>query len=117
MTKYVEVPVSADGSVTIEVEDLDGGRTMRGGGGGAQLVEQSTHTLQESLHGLSDALQDIVGELRHASEVKRIEVELGLKLTGEAGFVVAKFGGEANFRVQVRWEPPDIPVVIDPDEE
>lgn len=113
MTKFVEVPVSADGSVTVEVEDVGGGRTMRGGGNGARLVEQSTHTLQESLHGVSDALQDIVGELRHASEVKRIEVELGLRLTGEAGFVVAKCGGEANFRVQVRWEPPDSPVAVE----
>lgn len=116
MSKFVEVPVSADGSVTIEVEDADGGRVMRGGGSGSQLVEQSTHTLQESLHGLSDALQDIVAELRNASEVTRIEVELGLRLMGEAGFVVTKFGGEANFRVMVRWEPPEKIGFVDPDE-
>jgi hypothetical protein len=116
LTKFVEVPVSADGSVTIEVDEVDGGRAMRGGGSRSALMEQSTQTLQEGLHGLSDALQDIVAELRHASEVTRIEVELGLKLTGEAGFVVTKFGGEANFRVMVRWEPPDKIGYVDPDE-
>jgi Trypsin-co-occurring domain 1 len=30
-------------------------------------------------------------------------VELGLKLAGEAGMVIARVGTEANFRVLVRW--------------
>jgi hypothetical protein len=107
VTSFVEVPVSSGGSVTVEVDESNGGRTMRGGGNGAQLVEQSTRTLEESLGGIGGALEHIVAELRHASEVKTVKVELGLRLTGEAGFVVAKCGAEANFRVVVRWERTD----------
>jgi hypothetical protein len=98
------MPLSAGGSVTVEVED-GAGRTMRGGGdSGSHLIEQSTHTLEESLGGIGGALEHIVAELRHAPQVKAIDVELGLKVSGEAGFVVAKAHGEANFRVLVRWE-------------
>ena len=109
MSRFVEVPVSSGRSVTVEVDDAGGGRTMRGGGGGdgAALIERSERTLEESLGGIGDALQHIVSELRHAPEVKSVDVELGLRLTGEAGFVVAKCGAEANFRVQVRWERAD----------
>ena len=103
MSRFVEVPVSSGGSITIEVEDA-GGRTMRGGGEGAALVERSTHTLEENLAGVGGALENIVSELRHAPEVKAIDVELGLKVSGEAGFVVARGGAEANFRVLVHWE-------------
>jgi hypothetical protein len=93
--------------VTIEVEE-PGGRTMRGGGGsGAELIERSSHTLEESLGGISVALRDIVAQLNGAAGVKAIDLELGLKLSGEAGFVVAKGGAEANFRVLVHWERPD----------
>jgi hypothetical protein len=99
--------VASGGSVTVEVDEVGGGRTMRGGGDGSQLIERSTHTLEESLDGIGDALQHIVSELHHAPEVKGIDVELGLKLTGEAGFVVAKGGAEANFRVLIRWERAD----------
>jgi hypothetical protein len=106
VTSFVEVPVSSGGSVTFEVSE-NGGRTMRGGNGngnGAQLIEQSARTLEDGLCGIGSALQHIVGELRHAPEVKAIDVELGLKLCAETGFVVAKCGGEANFRVLVQWE-------------
>ena len=104
MARFVEVPVSSGGSITVEVDEAGAGRTMRGGGNGAQLVEQSTQTLEESLGGIGSALEHVVAELHHAPEVRSIDVELGLRLTGEAGFVVAKCGGEANFRVLVRWE-------------
>jgi hypothetical protein len=107
VTRFVEVPVSSGGSVTVEVEDAGGGRAMRGGGDGAALIERSEKTLEESLGGIGDALQHIVSELRHAPEVTGVDVELGLRLTGEAGFVVAKAGAEANFRVLVRWERTD----------
>jgi hypothetical protein len=105
LSRFVEVPVSSGGSVTVEIDEGPaGGRTMRGGGsGGTELVERSTQTLEDSLGGLGSALRHIVADLHHAREVERIDVELGLKLTGEAGFVVAKCGGEANFRVRVRW--------------
>ena len=103
MSRFVEVPLSSGGSLTVEVEE-GGGRTMRGGGDGSALIERSTHTLEENLDGVGSALQNIVSELRHAPEVKAIDVELGLKVSGEAGFVVAKGGAEANFRVLVRWE-------------
>jgi hypothetical protein len=104
VTRFVEVPLSSGGSLTVEVEDGGGGRTMRGGGDGSALIERSTHTLEESLDGVGGALENIVSELRHAPEVKAIDVELGLKVSGEAGFVVAKGAAEANFRVLVRWE-------------
>jgi hypothetical protein len=91
----------------VEIDEAPAGRTMRGGSDGSALVEQSTQTLEQSLGGIGSALQHIVSELRHAPEVKAIDVELGLKLTGEAGFVVAKAGGEANFRVLVQWKRGD----------
>jgi hypothetical protein len=102
--KLVEVPLASGGSLTVEVEEGGGGRTMRGDGDGAELIERSAHTLEDSLDGVGSALENIVAELRHAPEVKAIDLELGLKVSGEAGFVVAKAGAEANFRVLVRWE-------------
>ena len=60
-----------------------------------------------SLATIVPALQEIVEKLRGvSSELSQIEVELGLKLTGEAGMVIARAGAEANFRVLVRWERP-----------
>lgn len=108
MSRLVEVPLASGGSVTVEVDDLPPARTMRGGDPrGASFVDQGTRTLEDSLATVVPALREVVGKLRYVSkELSEIEVELGLKLTGEAGMVVAKAGAEANFRVLVRWARP-----------
>lgn len=103
MSRLVEVPLASGGSITVEVDD--GPRVMRGGDRGADLVERGGRTLDESLGAIAPALQEVLNKLRGvSSELSQIEVELGLKLTGEAGMVVARAGAEANFRVLVRWE-------------
>jgi hypothetical protein len=107
MSRLVEVPLASGGSITVEVDEPLGARTMRGGDRGAELVERGGRTLEESLGTIAPALHEIVEKLRGvSSELSQIEVELGLKLTGEAGMVVARAGAEANFRVLVRWERP-----------
>ncbi len=105
MSRLIEVPLASGGSITVEVDDIGGTRTMRGGDRGAELVERGGRTLDESLGAIAPALQEVLDKLRGvSSELSQVEVELGLKLTGEAGMVVARAGAEANFRVLVRWE-------------
>jgi hypothetical protein len=107
MSRLVEVPLAGGGSITVEVDEVAGARTMRGGDRGAELVERSGRTLEESLGAVTPALHEVLDKLRGvSSELSQIEVELGLKLTGEAGMVVARAGAEANFRVLVRWQRP-----------
>jgi hypothetical protein len=108
MSRLVEVPLASGGSITVEVDDVNGARTMRGGSDrGAELVERGGQTLEQSLGAIAPALHEVLDKLRSVSrELAEIEVELGLKLTGEAGMVVAKAGAEANFRVLVRWQRP-----------
>lgn len=108
MSRFVEVPLASGGSVTVEVDELPSSRTMRGGDSrAASFVEQGSCTLEDSLTTVVPALREVMDKLRDVSkELSEIEVELGLKLTGEAGMVVAKAGAEANFRVLVRWARP-----------
>ena len=107
MSRLVEVPLASGASITVEVDDPPGARTMRGGERPSALVEQGGRTLEESLVTVAPALHEVIGKLREVStDLSEIEVELGLKLTAEAGMVVAKAGAEANFRVLVRWQRP-----------
>lgn len=104
VTRLVEVPVESGGSILFEVDAPAEGRTMRGGPAGGELIERGRHTLEQSLGAVAPALAKLLEELRGVShELNEVEVELGLKLAGEAGMVIARAATEANFRVLVRW--------------
>lgn len=92
--------------------------TMRGGGAGLgpltralghresrePLIERGTQTLEQSVAAISPALRAVLEELRRIStDLTQIELEVGLKLTGEAGMVLARAGTEANFQVHLTW--------------
>jgi NTP-dependent ternary system trypsin peptidase co-occuring protein len=107
MGRLMEVPLESGGAIVVEVDERSAARTMRGGGDAGSLVERGGRTLEQSLGGIVPALREAIDRLREvSSELSEVEVELGLKLTAEAGMVVAKAATEANFRVMVRWQRP-----------
>lgn len=45
----------------------------------------------------------IIEEMRSIDPSTEVEVEFGLKLTANAGAIIATIGGEANYRLTLRW--------------
>ncbi len=119
MSRLIEMPLADGGSVAVEVSDADGassgqadsGPVLRGGQGAMRgpgtrepLIESATHTLEASVAKVVPALRAVLAELRSISgDLTQIELEVGLKLTGEAGMVLARAGAEANFQVHLTW--------------
>jgi hypothetical protein len=119
VSKLIELPLADGGSVAVEVSDADGASagvadsgpilrggqgTMRGAGMREPLIESATQTLEASVAKVVPALRAVLEELRGISgDLTQIELEVGLKLTGEAGMVLARAGAEANFQVHLTW--------------
>ncbi|HEV2780439.1 MAG TPA: CU044_2847 family protein [Actinophytocola sp.] len=67
-------------------------------------VAEAGDTLQEAVLRLRPAVDAIVTGMRGlASSPDKVKVEFGIKLTAEAGVVVARASTEANFKVCVEW--------------
>ncbi len=104
MSRLIEVAVASGESITVEVEDAAGGPRMRGGERPAELIERSGRTLEEGLGAVAPALRAVLAEVRGVSnDLSEIKLEVGLKLTGEAGMVLARAGAEAHFVVHLTW--------------
>lgn len=103
LSRVVEVPLADGGSILVEVEDATGGPVVRGRGGAVD-VAQLTEPLESVLAGLGPATQAVLGQLRGLGEMPHeIEVEFAVKLTADARIVIARAGGEANFRIALKW--------------
>lgn len=104
MKRLVEFPLQDGGSVLVEVEESDeaeGGivRVAREG----EVTVKAPQTFETALDKMKPVTSAIVSKLRDLAP-DRIQVEIGVKLSTEAGVVIASAATEANFRVTLTWE-------------
>jgi hypothetical protein len=101
------VPFRIEGAqgetIPVEVdEELSGVvRSARPG----ELAEEARQSLEAALERVAPAAGALIGKLRAAVEgVDSVNVQFGIKLSGEVGAIVAKTSVDANFTVSVTWK-------------
>ncbi|MFF0950141.1 CU044_2847 family protein [Rhizobium leguminosarum] len=70
-----------------------------------EIVASSTKSFGEAMSTFKAYvanLQDLLSDLVIAPS--EVSVELGLKLTGSAGFVIAKAGAESEIKISLSWK-------------
>lgn len=104
------MPLAEGGSILVEVDEVIGGSVVRGRGA-AVGPTQLTEPLEHVLAALGPATRALVSQLRALTDSPHeIEVEFAVKLSADAKIIIARAGGEANFRIVLRWaRTPDAP--------
>ena len=108
MSAVLEVPLAEGGSILVEVDEPHDSPAVRG------HPAASLPPLAESLEGvlarLGPVARALVSQVRELTDSpQEIEIEFAVKLSADARIVVARAGGEANFRILLKWRrPPDV---------
>ncbi|TDQ53460.1 CU044_2847 family protein [Actinorugispora endophytica] len=77
------------------------GRVSRG----ADAVTAAVASLPDVLKQVRSVVDDTLTELRStADSPSEIEIEFGVRLSGQFGAVMTKAGGEANLQVRLLWK-------------
>jgi Trypsin-co-occurring domain 1 len=108
VTHLVEFPLEDGSSVLVEVEEAaeSPGRVTRGWRE-ERVTARAQSTFEESIGKITPATRSMVERLRDFPDPPdQIEVEFGIRLSGEAGAYIATVAAEANFRVSVSWKGP-----------
>jgi hypothetical protein len=100
VTELVRFAAEDGSSVIVEVDDDSPGveqisRDERGVAEAAERIEAAFGAARPAIRSLASMLKQLAPD-EH-------EVEFGLKLTAEAGAIVAKTAGEAHFKVKLHW--------------
>ncbi|MCI2419044.1 hypothetical protein MOQ72_16490 [Saccharopolyspora sp. K220] len=96
----VKMPLNDGGELLIEAADGQGAIPA----GGTGRVVQASETVQRAMGSIRSAAEAVLGELRAMDQPpSKINVQFGIKVTGEANLAVAKSAGEANFNVSIEW--------------
>ena len=103
MSELVEYELDDGTRVLIEVEERDTGPVTRGGRGG-DLVKRADGTLEQALRRIGPVTAAAFAQLRDMAEPPdEIDIEFGVKLSADVGAIIARTGGEANFKISLRW--------------
>lgn len=95
---------TADGTVLVEADgDQPGARPVSRGG---NSLVRAGQTLDEALVGIRAAAESALAVFRGgALRPDAVELEFGVKLTAEAGAVIAKTAVEGHLTVKLSWTP------------
>jgi hypothetical protein len=105
MPVLMEIPVSDPEGMFLLVEvdhaDLPEGLVLASPTVG-EVAARATRTLSESLAQLEPVLRTVKNQLTAASP-DAFSVELGIKLGGETGLILAKGTAEVNLKITMSW--------------
>ena len=103
MRQLVQFPLEDGGSILVEVEMPEGTGMVPAARG--EVAQRAQQTFEAALEKVRPAAQAIIKKLRALHDPPdEIEVEFGLKMSAEAGAVVAAAGVEANYKVTLTWK-------------
>lgn len=104
MSPLLELDLDQGGSILVEVDQPERDGPVTRGGRPAEAVVKAGQSLEQVLGQLGPTIRGIVSELRSsAHSPDQVEVEFAIKLSTDANVVIARMGGEANFRIALTW--------------
>jgi hypothetical protein len=69
-----------------------------------EAIVDAGESLDRLLSRLGPAVSGIVGDIRSRADCPdEVEVEFGVRLSADSNVIIARAGGEANFRITLRW--------------
>jgi hypothetical protein len=105
MKQVIGFPLEGDETILVEVEmpEEEYGETEVSRPG--EVVRKASETFQKAISTVKPVAETIINELSNLSKrPQEVDVEFSLKMSAEAKAIVASIGGEANFKVTLKWK-------------
>ncbi|NMF86790.1 CU044_2847 family protein [Nodosilinea sp. P-1105] len=104
MKKIVEFTLPSGDSVFAEVDEPVEG-DGRVGLNPTEMVVKAQQTYEQALDKIQPIASTLISKLRELNEpADEVEVKFGIKLTAEAGAIIALAGGEVNYEITLKWK-------------
>lgn len=102
MRGMVEFTLESGGSIWVEVETAPGAPSR---GVAEKTITAALPTFEAALENVRPIANTIIAKLKNLTIIPdQIQVEFGLKLTAQAGAILASASGEANLKVALTWK-------------
>ncbi|MDT7798231.1 MAG: hypothetical protein QOI78_1664 [Actinomycetota bacterium] len=115
MTELVRFALQQGGDVVVEV---DTGPATARVSRREDLVLDAKVSFERALGAVKDAASAALGQFQAMTrKPDEVEIKFGIKLSAEAGAVIAKTGLDGQFEVKLKWKRPPADEVPEPAED
>lgn len=102
MKRLVEFPLEDGTTMLVEIDDPEQGGLVKASL--SEKIAKAQQTLEKSLERVQPAAQFVIAQLRELHDAPdEVQVSFGLKLSADAGAVLASASAEANYTVTLKW--------------
>jgi hypothetical protein len=102
MKQLMSFPLESGGEIWIETDYPSSGGYVNSSAGG-HAAAKATQTFESALEKLTPALHKIRDVLVDLNNPQEIEIEFGIKVSGEVGAFLTSASTEANLTVKLKW--------------
>lgn len=103
MKKLVTYPLEGGGAISVEVDDEP--TVARRGLNPTDVTEKASSTFESTLASVKPAVIAIASTFRNLVDApEEVEVEFGIKFSGQAGAIIASAETEAHFQMRMVWK-------------
>ncbi len=102
MSYLVEFPVAGNETVIVEMDDEQLAGFAPAAVSPGEVAARASESFEAAVDKLLPTVRAIGDRMKQLAP-DELTVALGVKLTAEAGVIVARAAGEANFTVTLRW--------------
>jgi hypothetical protein len=106
MKRILEFPLQdKTGSILVEIEEAAPAQGVERVGRGERVLTQASQTFEEALDKIGPLASSVASRMQQiTTSMEEVQVEFALKMSAEAGVVLAAGGVEANFKVALKWK-------------
>lgn len=105
MKRLIEYPLEEGGTILVEVNDPLAEEGIVKAARGDEAVVHASQTFEQALDTLKPAAGAVVKKFRLLPDAPdSVQVEFGIKLSAQAGALIASTALEANFKVALTWK-------------
>jgi hypothetical protein len=101
--ELVVMTIDGGSPVLVQVADDVGAATGIEPASIDDVVQNAVAGFDAAIDAISGSASRIVTKLRGVERPVEVTLVFGIKITAEAGAIIAKTGGEANFSVTMKW--------------
>ena len=104
MYSTIETQVGSHGTIRIEVEPTEGLREASALKRATQIARDAFNDAMNTAKIISKGIIEQFDQVQGEARPDKVSLEFGIKLSSEAGALVAKASADAHFKINLTWE-------------